>query len=111
MPPVQRDASPIEATIRQIVRDELARALGSTSDDYSSINLPRGVSRRSFRERCASGRVDGARREGRIWTCSRSAWHASRSTTTTTTTAEPRTDASSIADAALAAVSRRTRAA
>lgn len=44
---------------------------------YSSLDLPRGVSRRVFRERCCAGLVRGAHREGRVWICSREAYHAS----------------------------------
>ena len=71
----------VDAIVRAIVRDELARAFGSaTSSAYTSSDLPRGVSRRSFRERCRSGTAPGARREGKLWICSREAWHASRAT-------------------------------
>ena len=45
---------------------------------YSALDLPRGVSRRAFRERCSAGCVPGARREGNVWICSREAWHSSR---------------------------------
>lgn len=45
---------------------------------YTSDDLPARESRRVFREVCVSGRVVGARREGRTWICSRKAWHVAR---------------------------------
>jgi hypothetical protein len=50
----------------------------TTADCYTSEDRPHRVSRRAFRERCCSGAVDGARREGQLWICSRDAWHRSR---------------------------------
>jgi hypothetical protein len=69
----------LDEHIRAVVREELARARGAAhATVYTSLALPRDVSRRTFREACRSGRVDGARREGRTWVCSREAWHAAR---------------------------------
>ncbi len=48
------------------------------SDSYTSHALPPGVSRRTFRQLCRSGHVHGARREGKVWRCSRDAWTAAR---------------------------------
>ncbi len=48
------------------------------ADTYSSVDLPRHATRRTFCESCASGRVVGAVKIGRIWTCPREAWHALR---------------------------------
>jgi len=62
---------------RAIVREELARA-GVTSLEYSTDALPIGVTRRTFASWCRSGRVPGARRDGRGWRCSRSAWRSAR---------------------------------
>lgn len=77
------------------------------ADVYTSLDLPRNVSRRAFREACRSGRVTGAHREGRVWVCLRREWHAAR------TRVEPRAkpalhlvsepDDRAIADAAIAA--------
>lgn len=48
-----------------------------TSDEYMSYSPASGVKKRAHNARCASGKVEGARREGNIWRCSRAAWHAS----------------------------------
>jgi hypothetical protein len=50
-------------------------------DHYDSRNLPSRTTRRRFAERCRSGRVLDARRDGRDWVCSRAAWEASRTRT------------------------------
>lgn len=47
--------------------------------DWSSVDLPPGVSRRAFRETCARGEVAGAVRDGRLWRCTRGAWASARS--------------------------------
>jgi hypothetical protein len=46
-------------------------------EEYSSVSLPLGATRRAFRERCAAGLVAGAHREGKTWRCSTEAWRAS----------------------------------
>jgi hypothetical protein len=46
---------------------------------YSSQQLPPRCSRRRFAEVCRSGRVRGARRDGRDWVCTREAWEGRRS--------------------------------
>lgn len=56
---------------------ELAELETAPALTYSSVALPRGVSRRAFRERCRAGLVLGAHREGRAWICSQDAWHSS----------------------------------
>jgi len=56
---------------------------------YTSNDLPPGESRRVFREKCASGRVAGARREGQRWICTRDAWHHARAWTPPNTAAPP----------------------
>lgn len=55
-----------------------ASVLGDLPSCYTSEDRPHRVSRRAFRERCRAGVVVGARREGKLWICSREAWHASR---------------------------------
>ena len=47
-------------------------------ETYSSQDLPPRCSRRRFRELCKSGRVVGAMRDGRSWTCTREAWESAR---------------------------------
>jgi hypothetical protein len=51
---------------------------GANPDTYDSLRLPARCTRRRFAEVCRSGRVAGARREGRDWVCSRLAWEASQ---------------------------------
>jgi hypothetical protein len=48
-------------------------------ETYSSHDLPPRTTRRRFAELCRANRVEGAHQEGRLWVCSRQAWHASRS--------------------------------
>jgi hypothetical protein len=61
--------------VRAAVREELGRG---APDTYTSAALPPNTTLRTFRERCSSGRVPGARREGRAWICGRDEWHESR---------------------------------
>lgn len=63
----------VDARVEQRLRE-----LGVGVEQYSGRALPPGVSRRAFFAACRAGRVDGARRDGRGWTCSRSAWVAYR---------------------------------
>jgi hypothetical protein len=49
---------------------------GNAVDIYTSEKPP--CSRRTFREWCSSGRVEGARKDGNVWTCTRAAWNAAR---------------------------------
>lgn len=56
----------------------------TTGDTCSSVNLPADLAalkdgRRVFRQECASGRVDGASKAGKVWTCSHEAWRIARS--------------------------------
>lgn len=54
----------------------VAAKLRTQPEDYDSRqNLPVGVSARTFRARCK--RIAAAKCEGKIWRCSREAWHAS----------------------------------
>ncbi len=69
--------------IRALLRAEIEavldqRARLDASPYCSRSNLPVGVSRRAFIETCRSGVVDGAEKDGRGWTCPRSAWHRAR---------------------------------
>jgi hypothetical protein len=60
-----------------LVEDETAA--NADDDTYDSTRLPPRTSRRRFAELCRSGGIDGARLEGKVWFCPRSAWHAARS--------------------------------
>jgi hypothetical protein len=48
-------------------------------DDFDSERRPANVSRRAFNTTCRSGKVEGATKDGRTWSCSRAAWHTARS--------------------------------
>jgi hypothetical protein len=63
-----------------LVADRIAARIAERREreQYSSIDLPAGFTRRRFAEICRSGRVSDARRDGRIWTCSRAAWEGRR---------------------------------
>jgi hypothetical protein len=69
------------AAVLDALADRIAERIGTRREReiYSSRELPPRCSRRRFAELCRSGRVPGARREGRDWTCSREAWEAARS--------------------------------
>lgn len=68
------------AVFRPLVRELVDELRGEDSaDSYSSGCLPPRTSRRRFAEVCRSGRVVGARREGRDWICLREEWHQARS--------------------------------
>jgi hypothetical protein len=82
----------------------------SDQGDFTSLALPSGVSRRAFRETCASGRVVGAHRDGKVWRCSKSAWLAARSRAPLPRLApSPTNEDEAIAERALAAVLRPTK--
>ncbi len=71
----------IEVALRTLVERVVREVLGAAQAgfEYRSPNvLPPGTSARTFREVCRTGRVQGARREGRQWVCGRDAWHAAR---------------------------------
>jgi hypothetical protein len=66
-----------EEQIRQIVREELARAQRSAGAAavYSSRRLPPDLScAATFNRACRSGGVRGAEKHGRSWVCSVDAW-------------------------------------
>lgn len=55
----------------------ISDVLSGSDDEVSSVRLP--VDARSvdaFNRACRTGRVRGAVKRGRIWTCSRTAWNA-----------------------------------
>lgn len=63
--------------VRAIVREELRSASASPPAEVSSVRLPPDAkSTDAFNRACRTGRVVGATKRGRIWTCSRSAWDA-----------------------------------
>lgn len=67
----------------------IARASATEAADNELVTsnaLPPGVSRRSFAERCRSGRVAGARRDGQVWIATAAAWRASSRRPAPTTT-------------------------
>ena len=69
----------IDALIDSLADRIAARILtAGKRETYSSRDLPPRCSRRRFAELCRSGCVAGARREGREWVCSVSAWEAAR---------------------------------
>ncbi len=67
--------------LRALVREEVDayhRERGIAGVEYSTQHPASGVTSRTHNEACRSGRVEGARKEGRQWFCSREAWHRSR---------------------------------
>jgi hypothetical protein len=63
------------------IADRVAARINARAerDTYSSRDLPPRCTRRNFAEVCRHGYVEGARREGRDWVCSREAWNTARS--------------------------------
>ena len=88
------------AAIRKIIEGlveldaEIARlaAIDGASDVYSAQTPPPRVSSRTFREACRSGRIPGARKEGKTWFCDRAAWHAAREVKRARSGPQPSTD-------------------
>lgn len=85
--PRDYDLLDIVAQIREMVREEVANALIKLSpkDDgfYSSYELPKGITRRTFNKCLREGKVEGAEVLGthprnRWYRCSRAAWEAYR---------------------------------
>jgi hypothetical protein len=74
------DSSTLERAIEAIVDRRVHAILGALDDARyrTPDRLPPGVSARTMREACRSGRVRGAVREGRQWSCPRDAWHSAR---------------------------------
>lgn len=76
------ETSALVALIEQIVdaRVEARLAqLGVHIEQYDGAHLPPHTSRRAFFAACrAAGKVEGARRDGRGWTCTRTAWEQYR---------------------------------
>jgi hypothetical protein len=68
------------STVLDELADRVAARIMSARgrETYSSHDRPPRTTRRRFAELCRSGRVVGARRDGRDWVCSRDAWHAAR---------------------------------
>jgi hypothetical protein len=64
-------------------------------ETFSSRELPPRTTRRRFAEVCKSGRVEGARREGRDWICSRTAWEQTRTRRSSVATRRPMNSATS----------------
>lgn len=68
-----------EVLLLDLLADALALAAPETdATAWTSDNRPPGVSRRTFRTECKSGRVAGATLDGKVWACSRAAWAAAR---------------------------------
>jgi len=44
--------------------------------EVSSVRLPVDAKRDAFNRACRSGRVRGARKQGRVWICTLEAWNA-----------------------------------
>lgn len=81
-PPIERkDADAVLEALVAMLAPRVAAELAKLHDagaEYSSLELPPRTTRRVFRETCASGRVDGATKDGKAWRCSREAWFAGR---------------------------------
>jgi hypothetical protein len=60
--------------------DVEARALETSAPgaSFSSIDRPAHTSRRTFNRECRGGRIIGAHKTGKVWTCSRTEWLAAR---------------------------------
>ena len=88
----------VRALAVQLVDAIVEAAIASTApaEERDSERRPPGVSRRLFNATCRSGRVHGAVKRGRTWTCSRAAWDAAR-----TAKLAPSLDDSDLADRAL----------
>lgn len=85
--PRDYDLLDITAQIRELIREEVANALISFQPKeqgfYSSYELPRNVSKRTFNTALREGRVAdaevlGTHPRNRWYRCSRAAWEASR---------------------------------
>ena len=75
-----RRRADLSAAIAEVDR-ELAELelIAAPVDEYRTKGpLPSCVSRRTFNEACRSGRIVGARNEGREWICSTVAWRDGR---------------------------------
>jgi hypothetical protein len=92
-------STPLGQTLGVLLERVSADVGRGERETFSSVDLPPRTSRRCFREVCKSGRVEGVRREGRLWVCTRAAWDEARSrpvptsgtTETTETTERPPT--------------------
>lgn len=83
----------LAAKVADRVTKQVLAALGKQSElPYSSDDLPPFASKRLFNTWCRSGRVRGARREGKgpstRWFCDRFAWEQARTTTPEATSDE-----------------------
>jgi hypothetical protein len=67
--------SALEAALVPIIEGVVRRMLGDWGY-FSSRQPPPGTSTRTFNERCRAGGIEGARKAGRTWSCSREAWFA-----------------------------------
>lgn len=68
----------IEALHRYLDERVEAKLAACGVGEYSTGNLPPRTSRRTFHEWCRRGRVAGAVRCGRGWSCSAGAWRDAR---------------------------------
>ncbi len=70
-------ATPIDETIRAIVREELRAMLGPNVTVYTSTTLPPGItSREHFAAECR--RLGIGEKHGRVWTVPADAWRTAR---------------------------------
>lgn len=94
MPCDHRDLSGVLDALIDALADRLVARMGDRRERqvYTSDDLPPRTSRRRFAEVCRSGRVAGARREGRHWTCSLVAWETARTRTRASTIAPAAAD-------------------
>jgi len=94
--------SRLHATIDELI-DEIEGLRAPSGDEYRSDAPPTLTSRRAFNEVCRSGRVKGARKEGKVWLCSRVAWHRARAKRPELPRPEPPANDVDVADAMIAA--------
>jgi hypothetical protein len=71
----------LERIIESKVESALARVLSQSTapNEVSSVRIPADAKNPdAFNRACRSGRVEGARKVGRIWICTLDAWNARR---------------------------------
>ena len=75
-----RRLADLAGEVAEIIRglSDLEGRVESPGDYSTGDGLPQGVSKRTFNATCRSGRVSGAVKDGREWSCSVEAWHAAR---------------------------------
>lgn len=72
-----------QAEVARLLADLDSSERTTERTTYSSLDLPPDLAqapagRRTFREWCAAGLVDGAEKAGNVWFCSVAAWRQAR---------------------------------